>query len=319
MNNVHHFPPDLFNLLVDTIPLLFRSKKDVLIFFTGSGVDRALISDLINQVNYNPSSINKYEIVRTALTRLNEKGESCLRERRELLKRVVEFESFDSCWENNRIKAKGYVAEIQRIVGIKDSFTRMKIEKEKEEKERRKAYLQEIEKKKKFKATVESIRLELSHLFHVTNPQKRGKSLESLLNRLFKAYNILVREDFTLTGNENEGIVEQVDGVIEIDNNLYLVEMKWWKEPVGVPEVSQHLVRLFSRSQSRAIFISASGYTTPAIHTCREALSQKVIVLCHLHEIINVLENEGDLITLLREKINASIIDKNPYLTNTQN
>ena len=27
-----HYPPELFNLLVDTIPLLSRSKKDVLLF-----------------------------------------------------------------------------------------------------------------------------------------------------------------------------------------------------------------------------------------------------------------------------------------------
>jgi len=38
MNIIHHYPPELFNLLVDTIPLLFRSKMDVVIFFLGAGV-----------------------------------------------------------------------------------------------------------------------------------------------------------------------------------------------------------------------------------------------------------------------------------------
>ena len=33
-----HYPPELFSLLVDTIPLLNRSKKDVLLFFRGAGV-----------------------------------------------------------------------------------------------------------------------------------------------------------------------------------------------------------------------------------------------------------------------------------------
>jgi len=28
-----HYPPELFNLLVDVVPLLNRSKQDVLVFF----------------------------------------------------------------------------------------------------------------------------------------------------------------------------------------------------------------------------------------------------------------------------------------------
>ena len=40
MDEIYHYPPELFNLLVDTIPLLFRSKKDVLLFFKGSGVSK---------------------------------------------------------------------------------------------------------------------------------------------------------------------------------------------------------------------------------------------------------------------------------------
>lgn len=41
-----HYPPDLFNLLVQTIPLLCRSKKDVLTFFIGAGVKYELLKDL---------------------------------------------------------------------------------------------------------------------------------------------------------------------------------------------------------------------------------------------------------------------------------
>ncbi len=57
----------------------------------------------------------------------------------------------------------------------------------------------------------------LSALFGESNSQKRGKSLEGVLNRLFEASGILVREAFTLTGAQGEGIVEQIDGVVEID------------------------------------------------------------------------------------------------------
>ena len=32
---IFHYPPELFNLLVDVLPLLNRSKQDVLVFFRG--------------------------------------------------------------------------------------------------------------------------------------------------------------------------------------------------------------------------------------------------------------------------------------------
>lgn len=46
MNNIYHYPPELFSLLVDTIPLLFRSKKDVLLFFKGCGTPDVLVYDV---------------------------------------------------------------------------------------------------------------------------------------------------------------------------------------------------------------------------------------------------------------------------------
>lgn len=117
-----HYPPELFNLLVDTIPLLNRSKKDVLLFFRGAGVPGSLFADINQQVEAAPDDINKFEITRKVLERLNEHGEATLRHRREVLKRVVEFTNFDTCWPNDQLKAKGLVASIRDVVNQKDSF-----------------------------------------------------------------------------------------------------------------------------------------------------------------------------------------------------
>ena len=43
---IHHYPPEILNLLVDTIPLLCRSKNDVLVFFKGAGVPGAVTAAL---------------------------------------------------------------------------------------------------------------------------------------------------------------------------------------------------------------------------------------------------------------------------------
>jgi restriction system protein len=314
MDIVFHYPPELLSLLIDTIPLLCRSKKDVLLFFKGAGVSATITNSLTARVNKDKASITKYEITRTALTRLNEKGEATLRERREVLKRVVEFEDFSTCWPADQLKAKGLVGEVRRVIDVKDSFTRMKQEREEELKKRRAEEQKRLQAEQRRRAELEAVRKDLFALFKEQSPQKRGKALERILNRLFQAAGISVRESFTLSGGEGEGIVEQIDGVVEIDGELYFVEMKWWKDPIGVPEISEHLVRVFSRDQARCIFISASNYSGPAITICREALHQKVVVLCTLQEFVQVLEQEIDLKSFLKEKIDAAVIHKKPFM-----
>lgn len=307
-----HYPPELLSLLIDCIPLLNRGKKDVILFFKGAGVPPTMTNDLVRRLNQDKDSIGKYEIARKVLTRLNEKQEKSLRERREVLKRVCEWEDFSTCWPSDRLKAQGLVAEIRRVVNVKDSFTRMNLEREAEVKQRR----AELEKKRQLenqqRAALDEVKKNLFALFKEQNPQKRGKATEKVLNELFKCSGILVREAFVSRGFDGEGVTEQIDGVVEIDGDLYLVEMKWWESPIGVPEVSQHLVRVFSRGQARCIFISASDYTEPAITTCRESLRQVVVVLCRLQELVLLLEKQSELKAFLKEKINASIIHKNP-------
>jgi len=309
-----HYPPELFQLLVDTVPLLSRSKLDVLLFLKGAGIDYQAMSDLWERVENDRENINKYEIVRTVLTRINERGEATLRERRELLKRVTEFEDFSTCWPSDQLKARGLVGEVRRVVDVKDSFTRMKQEVEKEKEKHQREHQQRIQTLQKRQAELASIKEDLFSLFGMPTEQsqKRGKLLESILNRLFKTDDILIREAFELVGQENEGVVEQIDGVVEIDGSIYLVEMKWWKEPLGTADVSPHLVKVFNRGHAGGILISNSGFTQPAITTCKDALSQRIIVLCELEEVVKLLERQSSLQELIKSKIRAAVVDKQP-------
>lgn len=314
MDIIYHYPPELMTLLIDTIPLLCKSKNDTLIFLRGAGVEGDIIADLNRRVTIDRENINKYEIVRTVLARLNEKGEASLRERREILKRVCEFESFSNCWPNDQFKAKGLVSEISRIINVKDSFTRMKQEFDKEKEKSRIERQKKIERIQKKKKAILAVKQKFYSLFSTElTPQKRGTLLEGVLNSLFEIYGISIRESFTLVKEEGEGIAEQVDGVIEIDGNLYLVEMKWTKDPIDVNPVSRHLVRIYHRGQTRGVFISAAEYTKAAVTVCKEALQRTVISLCTLEEIVNLLEKENDLVSFLQKKINLAAIDKKPF------
>lgn len=313
MDENYHYPPELLQLLVDTIPRLCKSKRDVFLFFRGAGTKRSMLSDLEGQLAKDRESINKFDIARTVLARLNEAGDKALRERREVVKRVYEFEDFSTCWPNDRLEAQGLVSQVQKVVNVKDSFTRMRQERDLEALKHKANQRKKDEEIRGQRDLLEDIRQEFYHLFRVDNPQERGRLLEKVLNRLFDAGGILVRESFRRVSDEGQGVVEQIDGVIELDAHIYLVEMKWLKEPVGRGDVSEHLVRVFNRSTSRGILISYSGYTGPAIETCKESLSKMVVLLCTVEEFVFMLERETDLKEFLRKKIRGSIVDKQPF------
>jgi hypothetical protein len=310
-----HYPPDLFELLVETIPRLCRGKQAVVLFLQGAGVAQDDLAEVSRTVRSSPESINKFEIVRKVLTKVNARGDSGLRPRREIIKRVTEFENFEICWDNDRLKAKGLVASVREAVNAKDSFTRMKQERDAEREQVLARQRAEQAAAAEKRAKIEGVSKRLFTLFSMDDkPQERGKLLEAVLNDLFKAYGIHVREDFRRKSPDTGTVLEQIDGVIELDGAIHLVEMKWLNVPVGMGEFSPHLSRLFMRANAHGIFIATNGYTEPVLTECKNALSLKTIFLCSLQEFVLLLQRQGDLVALLKKKSQAAIVDKKPYL-----
>ena len=52
MESTYHYPPDLFNLLIETIPQLCPRKRDLITFFRGAGVSSALLSDVHSAIRF---------------------------------------------------------------------------------------------------------------------------------------------------------------------------------------------------------------------------------------------------------------------------
>jgi restriction endonuclease Mrr len=309
----YQYPPELLELLVDAIPALFRSKDGVVDFFVGAGVSPDALIDWRWKLAQDRDNVKKHEIVRSVLRRLNDAGDRALFQRREVVKRVSEFDDFSTCWENDRYKALGLVAQIRQVVNVKDSFTRIHIELEKEKCAKRAAYLADAAAKQTIKERRERVKEELFALFGDMNAHRRGKALEAVLNELFRVHGILVREAFTLKGLAGQGIIEQIDGVIEMDCHLYLVEVKWLKEAVGPAEVGHHVSRLMGRGDVRGLFISASDYTSSAVETAKVALGYTVCVLMTLEEIVQALNHDRDLAEMLRTKARAALMNRQPF------
>ena len=65
-------------------------------FFQGAGVPQADLMSAAAQLKSDPKSISKYQITRQVLEALNTRGDSGLAARREIIKRIVEFEEFSA-------------------------------------------------------------------------------------------------------------------------------------------------------------------------------------------------------------------------------
>lgn len=314
LNLPFHYPPELLKLLSEAVPKLCKNKKDVLIFFQGAGISSTILSPYEKLFKFNKEEFKKYTVVQEILVKLNQSGDKGLRDRREVLKRVVEFQDFSVCWPEDQPVVRGLVAQIREVVNVKDTFSRINIEREKERKQRMDSENQKALLLQQKKQEFTEIKQSFYSLFGESNPYRRGKSVEGVLNRYFKYSDILISEAITLKGNHSEGIVEQIDGAVQINGQLFLVEMKWEQSTLGREKVASHIVRVYSRNMAGAIFISYSDYSEAAILDCKDALKDKTIVLCKLSEFVSILDNETSLKEMLEAKINAATIFRNPWL-----
>ena len=136
LDHTYHYPPELLEMSTEVIPCLFKSKRGVIDFFQGAGTPAPFLAEWRSKVLADRNSVRKHEIARDVIRRLNEGGDKTLAQRREVIKRISEIEDFSTCYDNDRYKAQGLVAQIRHVVNVKDSFTRMNIEREKERRQR---------------------------------------------------------------------------------------------------------------------------------------------------------------------------------------
>jgi restriction system protein len=315
---VFHYSPERLQLLKDTIPLICASKRETILFFLGAGVPESWLADMKKQVETCRANITKSGIAHDVLEKLNQKKENHLRELHEVVRRVAEFEDFSVCYPTVRLKAMGLIAEVRQAANVKDAFTGTCIDTGMEAKKEKLEFGSEIQEAPPEQKSIQSVTKDLLAVFGEPDAIRRAKILEGVLNRVFEAYGMLVRDSFAVKGACSDGVIELIDGVVEIDSDPYLVEMKWLNTPIGPNEISPHLVRVYGRgTQSRGIFISYSEYTEAAIDTCRQALAGGALAaLCRLSEIVAVVERHeqgADLREMLRTKVHAALLYKKPW------
>lgn len=312
----YHFPPDLLELTIRATSLLLRGKQGVIDFFRGCGVPDAYLRGHQQALRVDKESVKKASIARDVLTALNDKNDAPhLRVRREVLKRITEWEDYDTAWPQDRDAARGVVAAVRERIEKSDAFTRMSREQEQLRSSAMRVAREELAATERHRAELQSIGRELKSLFAMNDqPHRRGTALEGVLNRLFSLDGVLVREAFR-RNESGIGTVEQIDGAIEVNGQLYIVEMKWHTDRLGPELVNSLLSGLFLRPDVvGGMFVSASGYTKPAVQQCREFLSNKLVVLTELRELVQLVEQDAPLTDFVNAKRNAALLEKKPLI-----
>ncbi|GAA4729833.1 hypothetical protein Prum_067490 [Phytohabitans rumicis] len=214
-------------------------------------------------------------------------------------------------WPNEQDKARGLVATIRQMVNVKDSFTRIQQERDRERAERLRQQGEVHAQKQARREARASLRAKMIEAKNEPNAQRRGRLLEGLLAELCAVEGVQIREPFEI---RNAGSPEeQIDGLITAGAHLYFVEVKWWRDPVEITAMSSHLIRLFRRPDARGLFVSVSGFTEPAISACRDVLSQKLMVLAELNELIFLLESDRGMGDWLERKAQMVVAERNPF------
>jgi len=102
------------------------------------------------------------------------------------------------------------------------------------------------------------LRDEFDRLAREKDRAKAGLAFEKFLNRLFELFQLKPRQPFRIVG-------EQIDGSLDLDNNTYLLELKWENHPLSEADLLVFRGKIEGKSTfTRGIFIALNGITAQA-------------------------------------------------------
>jgi hypothetical protein len=150
-------------------------------------------------------------------------------------------------------------------------------------------------KRSKRSLELEDLRGQFLALHAQTDRQAAGLSLEPMLNRLFELHSLAPREPFRVVG-------EQIDGSFELDNEVYLLEAKWHKEPRPVADLYVFREKIEGKSKfTRGVFVSINGVSKEATAAITQG-KQPNFFIVDGYDLLMCLQDSTDLAVFLRRR-----------------
>lgn len=103
------------------------------------------------------------------------------------------------------------------------------------------------------------LRDEFTRLYALEDHQARGHQFEILLNELFALVDLQPRAAYNLAS-------EQIDGAFTFQTDDYLLEARWWKEPLQPRELNDFKAKIEGKAKNvLGLMVAVNGFTAGAI------------------------------------------------------
>jgi len=121
------------------------------------------------------------------------------------------------------------------------------------------------------------------------NPKRRGLLFERLFYEIFESHKILLEKSF-----KNEDGSQQIDGAVEINNRIFLVEIKWERsETLAASKLYSFLGKINSKIEGTlGIFISYNELDENFLDSARAGIKQNCIIINGEDNIIPIIRGE---------------------------
>jgi hypothetical protein len=127
-----------------------------------------------------------------------------------------------------------------------------------------------------------------------TDPQQRGRDLEKLINELFSLFDMNPRASYSIEH-------EQIDGAFTCRTDDYLLEARWWKEPLGPKELNDFKVKVDGKARNTlGLCIAIGGFTDGAV--VKHSNAGTPLVLMTGVDLMPILEGRLGLVDVLERK-----------------
>jgi hypothetical protein len=138
------------------------------------------------------------------------------------------------------------------------------------------------------------IRCDFIELHAATDRHGRGRRFERLLHRLFEIHDMQPRLSYSIS-------FEQIDGSLSFDTDDYLLEAKWWANPVERAEADVFAAKICRKGRNTlGIFIAVNGFTEGFRSVAHP--NGTPFVTFDGEDLFHVLDERVDLADLLRGK-----------------
>ncbi len=268
--------------LKEALANIYWVKKDLKDFIGYTIQNTSILSTIDWQNNY------KYQSAAELVDRMAARPDIYQEDLLCLFREVTNFSDFSHLkkWDDPEKKIKAATEKVE--------------ERKKAAGEKRKASLV-------FSKKLEELKCKFYEIAGSGNPHKRGYDLEHFLNELFTLFDLDPKSSFKIAG-------EQIDGAFTFDNNDFLLEAKWQKNPVDAGDLYKFAGKLSGKLKNTlGLFISINGFSTESTEVKSEGL--KSMVLMDGADMNAILDSRITLNELLYRKRRHASQTGNIYLS----